>query len=733
MSQHFRFILPLALLTLVSLGRVCGNDFVDVDDNLYVTENPHVRAGLSAEGIHWAFTTTRANFWHPITWLSLQLDATLFGADEAWGFHLTNLLLHLANVLLLYGVLAAMTQQPWPSFWVAALFAVHPLHVESVAWVAERKDVLSTMFWLLAMGAYAHFADRPRWPRMLLVVLPLALGLMVKPMLVTFPFTLLLLDVWPLRRWPGVSPLRLVAEKLPLFLLAFAASAWTFSLKRELGEVVLMPFGDRLANAVISYGWYLQKTFLPVRLGVFYTHPFAEWSPIEVAVSGLALAAITTVCVLMARRHRCLLIGWLWFLGTLVPVIGLVQVGEQARADRFVYVPHIGLFMAVVWSAAALVSRWRWSAESARAAGGLVVGTLAVLTCVQAGHWKDAPTLWRHTISVTEGNHRALAVLGVWYAKQTDPQALQQAADCLSESVRLREGVPDNHYNLGVVLDRLGHRSEAMAHYRRTLELDPHFADARHNLAYMLLLEGKGDQAIDHFNEVLRQKPDAEDTHLDLGLALRQKGQLDDALTHFRRALEIRPNYVQAHNQVGFVELSKGHAAEAEGHFRRALKLNADYALAANGLGLALARQERWEEAVSTLKRVAFHHPRYLRNLAYALYQKGDRGAARDLYARLTFDSPQWPAEAAAEALGLAAHDPQDALEQAMQACQATGFRDPRLLDVLAIVQAARGDFEAARKTAADALARTQADPDLARQIEMRLRLYEKGRPAPPP
>jgi protein O-mannosyl-transferase len=319
MSLHLRFVLVLAVITLLSMGHVCGNGFIDLDDIPYITQNPNVKSGLTGENILWALTTTRGHFWQPVTWLSLQLDATLFGPEDAWGFHLTNLLLHLANVLLLYRLLVLVSQRAWPSFWVAALFAVHPLHVESVAWAVERKDVLSTLFWLLATIAYVRYAAQPGRGRMTVVVVFFALGLMTKPMVVTFPFTLLLLDVWPLRRWPQgqgsssfsqSSPGGLVAEKIPLFLLAIAGAVGVLAIKSELGEVVDLSLTARLVNAVTSYGWYLWKTVLPFGLGVYYSHGGEDWEAGPAIISALTLAAITVWAILIRRNHPYVLIGW---------------------------------------------------------------------------------------------------------------------------------------------------------------------------------------------------------------------------------------------------------------------------------------------------------------------------------------------------------------------------------------------------------------------------------------
>jgi len=683
MARHFWFVLALVLLPLLSLGRVCQCDFINFDDPFYVTENPHVLNGLDGWDIAWAFRTMQEDHWHPLTWLSLQLDATLFGPKEAWGFHLHNLLLHLANVLLLYAVLFLMTKKPWPSFWVAALFAVHPLHVESVAWVTERKDVLSTFFWLLGLLAYARYALKPHWQGMALVAGLMILGLMAKAMVVTFPCTLLLLDIWPLRRWPlraatpeGDLPsfapagaLGLIVEKLPLFLIGLAAGALTFGAHHKDALIDVSKPSDNLPRAVISYGWYLYKTIVPTNLGVFYIDKFLDWSWLWLGISGLALLAITVASVMLARRHRYLLVGWLWFLGTLVPVIGFIQLAETAHCDRYAYVPHIGLFIAVVWSLAALVRRVHVPVAVARMAACAAVLTLAGITFVQAGYWQDSGTLWTHTAAVTRDNHRALWHLGDWYETNKDKD-VEQAVFCYQEAYRLRPDI------------------------------------------YSLLL----------------------------ALKLEGLGRIDEAIVYYRLAAKSE-QYLTAPETApalfGFLLLKRGQAVEAEEMLRLAIKRqrfkdqrenSPDMKLLGHCLGVALIRQGKWQEAITILKEGS--DPVYW---AYAIYQSGETQEAERLYARLTSANPRWPQDGVAEARKLVANDPQTALEMIAAACQATKFSDPELLDALAVAQAATGDFTAAQKTATDALALAKINSELAERIENHLRQYQNHKATPEP
>ena len=397
----------LALLTLAAWLPVLRNGFVNLDDSYYVTANPWVRQGITRAGLAWAMTAKVASNWHPLTMLSHMLDCQLFGLDPA-GHHATSLLLHLANVLLLFAVLWRMTGAAGRSATVAALFAVHPTHVESVAWVAERKDVLSALFWILAMGAWARYARAPSAGRYLLVLLLMALGLMAKPMVVTLPFALLLLDVWPLDRL-RLGWRRLLIEKLPLLALSAASSLITLRYQEtSLAPLGVVPWSLRATNALVSWAAYLGKLFLPRHLAVFYPIPLAipAW---KVAGAALLLAAITALAVRWARREPWLLAGWLWFLGTLVPVIGLVQVGRQAMADRYTYIPSIGLFLAVVWSVAGLLREHRAALATA---AGIVVLALAVTTRMQIGYWSDSATLFRHALAVT-GDDNYLAHIGL--------------------------------------------------------------------------------------------------------------------------------------------------------------------------------------------------------------------------------------------------------------------------------------------------------------------------------
>ncbi|HYV17450.1 MAG TPA: tetratricopeptide repeat protein [Verrucomicrobiae bacterium] len=474
--SRFVLALLLALATLAVFARVVGFELLNYDDPLYVTANPHVQEGLTVAGVGWAFTTFTAANWHPLTWISLMLDASIGGIDPRV-FHLTNVVLHLANVLLLFLLLDRLTGSPYRSAVTAALFAIHPLHVESVAWVAERKDVLSTLFLLLTLLAYAGFVERPGPVRRLGVVLMFALGLLAKPMLVTLPVLLLLLDAWPLRRKEPWR--RLVLEKAPLFAMSIATGVVTIVAQRHaetVGSLAGYPLGVRVANAIVATVTYLGQTMWPTRLAVFYPHPGASLAAWKVIVSSAILAALTFGAIRFRRSRPYLLIGWAWYLVTLAPVAGIVQVGWQARADRYTYIPLIGIFLAAVWAISDRIGeRPAFLASLATA----VVVLLGIGAFVQTGHWRDSETLFRHALAVTDDNAVAHLNLGTALLRR---HQLAEAEEHFTEAVRINPAFAEAHSNLGVALGRQGRTDEAILEFRRALELQPDYPDARRNL-----------------------------------------------------------------------------------------------------------------------------------------------------------------------------------------------------------------------------------------------------------
>jgi hypothetical protein len=435
--------LVLLGMTAVAYGPLWHNDFIDYDDPQDILDNPPVTAGLSWSGLVWACDNQRVPYWMPLTWVSFQLDAQLFSARDAAGevllppaaFHGENLAWHAASALLLFGLLYRVTGSRGRSFLAAALFAVHPMHVESVAWAAERKDVLCVFFGILTLWAYAWYVERPGWKRYLAVGATFLLSLLSKPMLMTLPFVLLLLDYWPLRR--PAAPRRLVREKVPLFALAALFAAITLIRRYENGALVSLDsvsLASRTANALTAYGWYLATTFYPVRLAILYPHPYENWSLGPALAGAGALLLVTAVAAWQARRLPWLIVGWLWFVGTLVPVIGLAQGGKQAWADRFSYWPHVGLFVAVVWGLGELARRFRVPARLAGAAAAAALGCLGAATWVQVGYWQDTLTLWEHTVAVTKDNLAAQYHLIGYYRRRGE---LDRAGPYLAEAARL--------------------------------------------------------------------------------------------------------------------------------------------------------------------------------------------------------------------------------------------------------------------------------------------------------
>jgi tetratricopeptide (TPR) repeat protein len=531
-----------AALVAVSFAAYSGalsNGFVNYDDEGYVTDNAHVRGGLSPASVAWAFTTTAQANWHPATWISHMLDVTLFGLD-AGRHHATSVGLHACNAVLLFLVLVAMTRAPWRSALAAGLFAVHPLHVESVAWIAERKDVLSTLFWLLTLAAWLFWLERKTTARYGLVVALFAFGLMSKPMLVTLPFTLLLLDFWPLGR---KAPLR---EKAPLFAMSLASCVATYVAQRSGGALQglsVIPWTDRIANSALSYASYLLKLAWPGSLAVFYPYPHIERLAVPVILSALFVAGTTAGAVALRNKAPYLAVGWLWYLGTLVPVIGWVQVGAQGMADRYTYVPLIGIFIAIAWSAGELDETRRPLRCALAAASVVWLASLVVVTRATVRHWSDARALFSHALAVTEDN---------WLAHNNLAAALSAAGNQseaiahLEASLRIRPGYGDAHYNLGVALARSGRPVEALRELDRARGIGPDSAKIQNNIAGALAATGRIGEATDHLREALRLDPDNVEAHFNLANASYASGRFDDAIEHFAAVLRLSPGDAEA-------------------------------------------------------------------------------------------------------------------------------------------------------------------------------------------
>ena len=580
----------LVLVTIALYWPATGHDFVNYDDPDYVTGNPHVQGGLNWEGVKWAFLNPVSSNWHPVTILSHMLDCQRYGLNP-WGHHLTNVLLHALNALLVFALLQQLTGAAWRSLLVAAVFAVHPLRVESVAWVAERKDVLSGCFGLLSLLAYARYAGRPvignqrpvtsgrksgtpaprnglqttnyqslitdrRLLFYLLSFLFLALGLLSKPMLVTWPFVMLLLDYWPLRRCEYSASssrrstvLRLLTEKIPFVALAAAASFVTFAVQQRGGSVSAaqsLPLGERSANALMSYCRYLGKLFWPTDLAIFYPHP-GHWPVAKVLLAGGLILGISVLLLAWRRRYPFLLVGWLWFLGTLIPVIGLVQVGAHSMADRYTYLQLIGVLVLAVWGADELSRRWPCLLSAGAVAGLTAIALCMAVTRQQLGHWLDSETLFRHAIEVTENNSLAHSNLGIALVTKGQTEA---AIRQLQEAVRLQPDYAIAHNNLGIALVRNDQLDEAIHHLQEALRLAPDYPDARHNLAVVVDEKDQLDATISQCQEAIRLKPDDAEAHNRLGIALGKKRQTDQAISQFQEALRLKPDYAEAQSNL---------------------------------------------------------------------------------------------------------------------------------------------------------------------------------------
>jgi len=579
--ERLVILIALALTTLAVYFPVRGFGFVDYDDYDFILSNPHVQQGLTWKGMVWALSDSSSDWWHPLTWWSHMLDVTLYGTKPGF-HHLTNLALHIASTLLLFIILVHMTGAVWKSGFVAALFALHPLHVESVAWVAERKDVLSTLFWMLTMWAYCRYAERPGGSRYTIIVLAMVLGLMAKPMLVTAPFALLLLDYWPLRRldptvgWRRARTTRLIWEKIPLFALAAVSSVVTYLGQHHLGGVVRiaeLPISSRLANVLLSYSAYLVKTVWPAGLAVFYPYP-REFPVSQLFSAAMILTAISALAFHKRHRYPYLIVGWLWYLGTLAPVSGLIQVGGRAMADRFTYVPLIGVFIMAVWGGSDLLQRLGLRREWRGALAGAMVAACAVTTFLQLRYWRNSVTLFEHALAVTDGNYVAHNNLGVALMRQGK---IAEASSHFQEALAIWPEYPEANKSLADVLAGMGRTAEAISLYRRALEGRPNWPDAENNLGLALAQQGQLAQAIAHFTTALRLEPTSATAHVNLGLAYMKLKDLDSALAHFSRAIELNPADAQVHYWMGVVLKDQGHRTEAIERFIQAVRLQPGY------------------------------------------------------------------------------------------------------------------------------------------------------------
>jgi tetratricopeptide (TPR) repeat protein len=551
----------LIFVTLAVFWQVGSFDFDNYDSADYVYENRHVKAGVTADSLRWAFTTTHASNWHPVTWLSHMLDVQIFGLNPG-AHHWTSVVFHLSNVLLLFLILHRMTGYIWRSAFVAALFAIHPLHVESVAWIAQRKDLLSTFFCLLAIWAYVRYARFPTVGRFMPVLLFFILSLMAKPMMVTLPFVLLLLDYWPLGRIsfgfkPQASSLSqhtglkagLILEKLPLLVASAASCVVTVYAQQAggaVGSLAAYPLMVRIANALVAYLGYIGKMFWPTNLAVIYPHPGMppEWRSM---IAGILLAGITGLALKFAKSKPWFIVGWLWFLGTLVPVIGLVQVGTQAIADRYTYMPLIGLFIMLAWAGPDLLKRFRYQKVGLAVITTLVTIVLTIVSWGQVKTWQSSVTLFERALAVTKGNYVAHHNIGQYHLKAG---RLSEAIDHFTNAVEINPKFELAHLSLGVALSRQGKIDDAIRFYTRALALKPDYVLAYNNLGNARYRQGKYREAISHYLQAIQIDPDYAEAYNGIGAALIRLGETDKALVFFKKALKINPDHTAAQNNL---------------------------------------------------------------------------------------------------------------------------------------------------------------------------------------
>ncbi len=658
----------LFLAVLLVFGRSVWFDFVDFDDIGNVSENPFVKKGLAPASILWAFTHSQVGDWIPLTTLSHMLDCQLFGL-WAGGHHLTNVLLHATTSVLVFLVLRDMTGSFWRCALVAAIFALHPLRAESVAWITERKDLLSGLCFMLTLGAYTRWTRHPERSRGWIMVF-LALGLLSKTMLVTTPLVLLLLDCWPLRRTARLPFPRLVIEKIPLLLLSVAAAAGQLLAAREgIGSMDSYPLARRAANAVVSSATYIVQIAWPANLAAFYPYPRHGVDLLALIASAALLIALSAIAFRWRRVAPWIAVGWLWYLVMLLPVLGLIQTGEISRADRYTYLPQIGLYLVIAWTAGA----WCDGHQKRRVVAGslavVLLAAAALLAFRQTGFWKDSETLWNRALACTSDNDTA-------------------------------------HYNLGTGFLQKGRLDEAMAHYQKTLEANPEYADAHINLGRALLQKGLPDEAISHYRKAIDIKPRYAEAHYNLGIALLQKEQVDEAIAHYRKALEINPAYADAQNNLGSALIRTGRVDEGIRLFEEVLRSDSGNAKAHNNLAAALVQKGRIAEAVAQYDKVLEIDPDHIK--------------ACNGLAWLLATSPEAAVRNGARAVQLAE-----------RANRLTGGSNPLMLRTLAAARAELGKFDDALQSAQRALelATAQGNEELVGVLRSQIEIYKSGQP----
>lgn len=650
-TQKYRiaFIyLALTVATLAVFWQVRNFEFINYDDNRYITENQHIRTGLTIDNIIRAFTASHFFMWHPVTSLSHMLDCELFGLNPG-RHHTVNLLFHIANTLLLFEILRRMTNHLWAGAFVAAVFALHPLNVESVAWVAERKNVLSGFFWMLTIAAYIRYVKYPRTSNYLMVFSVFSLSLMAKPTTVTLPFALLLLDYWPLDRlqqtmpnenepvpqFKKLSPWALVKEKIPLFLLSAALSVITI-VTQEGGDVLQLnkqlPFHFRLANALISYATYIGKMICPIHLSVFYPHPGLNiplWQPIA---SFVLLVAVSVILIYFGRRKPYLTTGWLWFLGTLVPVIGLVQAGGQAMAERYAYIPLTGLFIIIAWGASDLMNKWKYQKIASGILSIAVISALSICAWIQTSYWHDGQRLFEHALKVNSKNYMTRNNLGIIFIEQGK---FAEAVEQFSSALQANPNYVQAHQNLGIAYDKMGHFKEEVKAYQNAIKLKPDLFEAYYALGAAYGKLSRFGEQIESYRKALKIKPDYAKVHFDLGVAYGKIGRFEDEIESYRLAVKIKPDFVEAYNNLGVACARIGRFQDSIQAFKKAIELKPDAPDSFYNLGAAYLKIGNFKDAAKAFKQVIKLKPddasAYFR-LGMVYLNLGDKDSAAKQY-----------------------------------------------------------------------------------------------------
>jgi tetratricopeptide (TPR) repeat protein len=654
------YVFFIIIATIFAYSGTVSNGFVHFDDTVYITENPHLQKGLTPSSVVWAFTAFYASNWHPLTWLSHMLDVTLFGLSPA-GHHAMGLLLHILTALVLFGFLRSIKASPHIAALVTALFALHPLHVESVVWASERKDVLSAFFWFATLWGYVRYTRKQSVVRYVVMLVLFTLGLMAKPMLVTLPFVLLLLDFWPLERFFGdrKSIRHIVVEKIPLFTLVVAVVVFTIVAQQEaIAPLERISMIERMTNAVVTYGIYLLQMFVPSGLAVFYPLPKVPQFAMAIMVFCL-LTTITLIVIRNTRRHPFLFTGWFWYIVSLIPVIGIVQVGAQAHADRYTYIPLTGIFIMIAWGMRAILFRLKNHQKNFMY--GVTVLSLVLLgitTFYQVRTWKDDVALFSHAQAVTVNNYVALNNLGLIYDQtgQTDralelftgaltikpdfAEALNnlgnlmrkkgfinEAIVCYRKALNANPRLARIHSNLAIELAKAGNVQDARTHYLKAIELEPSSAEACYNYGNLLVQMGQFQEAVTYYRKASVFAPDSCEIHNNLGLALARAGHRDEAIAAYNKALAIRPDYAEAYNNLGILYTISGRTEDAIAAYRKALSLDTNDASAYNNLGFVLQLAGKFQEAtdlIAKARKIAPKDYRVLTNLSDAMKGSGN-------------------------------------------------------------------------------------------------------------